>query len=63
MWYHVMGIALEDIQFGGFMCIQITIFYNKTKTTDEITLELLNIILLNVILPTSNKTPLAIKYL
>jgi len=40
MWYHVMGISLEDIKIGGFMCIQITIFYNKTKTTDEITLEL-----------------------
>lgn len=35
-----MGIALEDIKVGGFMCIQITIFYNRTKTTDEITLEL-----------------------
>lgn len=35
-----MGIALEDIKVVGFMCIQITIFYNKTKTTDEITLEL-----------------------
>jgi len=40
------------------MFIQITIFYNKTKTTDEITLS--NTIL-NVILLTSNKITLAVK--
>jgi len=46
-----MGIALEDIKVGRFMCIKITIFYNKTKTTDEIILELFeyDILTFNVI--------------